>query len=102
MRSSASRSASRCASCSAFPKAPAARTRATYVQGLRAAMAPAGKAADAYAVGPDAREALRILAAVPTRGYRQEPLHELAEAHAKKHADEPLPAFSRGEMAHSE
>jgi tetratricopeptide (TPR) repeat protein/uncharacterized protein HemY len=83
----------------ALGKETDAAKRAEYVEGFLSAMAQAGKAVDAYTAVPDGREAFRILAPATLHGYRQDALRELVDVHTKKHADDPLLAFYRAELA---
>src|SRR5207247_4253831 len=68
------------------------------VAGFLQAMATIGKAHDAYAAAPDAREAFRLLAQQMRYRWLWNDGRKLLAAHAKKHADDPLLALYRGEM----
>jgi tetratricopeptide (TPR) repeat protein len=62
------------------------------------AMVSAGSGVEAYAVIADAREAFRTIAAELKKAYRTDDISRLVAMHAKKHANDPLLPFYRGEV----
>ena len=75
-----------------------AEHRKLYIAGFMQAMAGAGKAAEAYAAAPDAREAFRFLAAELKKVYRPDDLKRLVAIHGKKDKNDGLLPFYQGEV----
>lgn len=76
--------------------------RRAYLASLMQAGATSGKALEAYASVPDAREAFRFLAPELKQAYRMDDLKKLVLLHAKSHADDRWLPFYRGEVLVSE
>ncbi len=72
--------------------------RKTYPAKFLAAMASAGKIAEAYAAAPDQREAFRILAAAVNNRYQHDALTRLIAAHRKTNPDDPLLPLYQAEV----
>jgi predicted Zn-dependent protease len=83
---------------SALAKEPDEEGRRRYEEGFFKVMASVGKAAEVYADAPDGRAAFRLLAPEAMRHYQLEGLRRLVNAHAKKHADDPLLPLYRAEV----
>jgi len=72
--------------------------RRSWSESFYQAMSAAGKALEAYAGAPDARDAFLTLAAELKKGHRTEDLQELAAVHARKHANDPWLLLYQGEV----